>query len=357
MTASSRTGYGTVSALTLRISPPLTLTPVIGNCAPRHEARLFETKKEGENRGRWFYRCTQTGKSKCNFFLWEDRARARESGLTPSQKALADAEVVAPTPVTPKAPASSARRMTQKSLASYGWTRRKSNSDDSTDSGASDSEAAKTPARGKRKRDELEDESDKESFGSFGSEDESELLALADEAVEKPKTPAATRIVAGLPTPSTARTLFPGAAEGRGEKRQKTTDFDDLLATPSKQPSGAPSSDTATVQAPSPATTKTVSFSSQPNPTDAVMDILQPYALKPEDASAVRNLYEVEVRKRVGAEKGREAKTQRMEEQDAKIAKLQEEVAALRNRERVMQSQITQMKAKGMRLYQDFGMI
>ena len=87
------------------------------------------------------------------------------------------------------------------------------------------------------------------------------------------------------------------------------------------------------------------------------MDILQPYALKPEDASAVRNLYEVEVRKRVGAEKGREAKTQRMEEQDAKIAKLQEEVAALRNRERVMQSQITQMKAKGMRLYQDFGMI
>ncbi|KAK9313905.1 hypothetical protein V1524DRAFT_448443 [Lipomyces starkeyi] len=45
------------------------------NCNPRRQAALREVKKDGRNKGRYFYSCA-TGK--CNFFLWEDDARLRE---------------------------------------------------------------------------------------------------------------------------------------------------------------------------------------------------------------------------------------------------------------------------------------
>ncbi|KAK9433333.1 hypothetical protein V1505DRAFT_362379 [Lipomyces doorenjongii] len=45
------------------------------NCNPRRQAAHREVKKDGRNKGRFFYSCA-TGK--CNFFLWEDDARLRE---------------------------------------------------------------------------------------------------------------------------------------------------------------------------------------------------------------------------------------------------------------------------------------
>ena len=47
-----------------------------GNCKPRVEASHLKVNKENENHGRWFWRCR-----KCNFFLWDEDARAREGGL------------------------------------------------------------------------------------------------------------------------------------------------------------------------------------------------------------------------------------------------------------------------------------
>jgi hypothetical protein len=248
---------------------------------------------------------------------------------------------------TPK----SALRMTQRSLASYGYTKQRRDSGESDS--ASDSEGSVKgggAVKGKRKLDVFE-ESDSD-FGSLNSEDEEELAAMADETAEKlEKTPATTRVVAGLPTPSTTRTLFP-VAEERAAKRQRTLAFDDLPDTPSK-----PSTSSAS------ASTKTVSFSSPPeapsasNPVDTMLSILAPYNVAPGDADKLRNLLEVESRRRAGAEKSRDFKQKRTEQLDSRIAKLQEELAASKNKERVMHGQITEMRAKVMRHYQDFGNI
>lgn len=48
-----------------------------GSCIPRLPARHFQVKKEGPNKGRWFYTCQGTKESGCGFFLWEEDAIAR----------------------------------------------------------------------------------------------------------------------------------------------------------------------------------------------------------------------------------------------------------------------------------------
>lgn len=346
-----------VSSTYLLTFPPVVLmserlTHVTGNCHPRALARLFEVQKDGPNKGKKFYRCARPAKLKCEFFLWEEKARARESGLTPSDKAQAGDEVVARTPGPSKTP-----KMTQKSLANYGYTRQRRNSDEITTSSGSDSETEQTPSKGKRKLDVFAEDPDSDSFGSLDSEDEQELAAMADETAKNPTTPAATRVVAGLPTPSTTRTLFPGATEGRSEKRQKTMAFDDLPETPSKPSSGA-STATMAAKDPSFSSTKTVSFSPQPtsadDPIDAIMSILQPYSLSVTDTNDIRDRLLAEVRKKTGVEMARDGLRKQVQEKDAKIAKLQGEVAALKNKEEKQHRQITAMKAKTMRLYQDF---
>lgn len=216
----------------------------------------------------------------------------------------------------------------------------------------------KTPSKGKRKLDVFEEDSDKDSFGSFDPADEQDLAAMTDETAKNPKTPAATRMVAGIPTPSTTRTLFPGPTEGRSEKRQKTMAFEDLPETPSKRSSGTSFNSTSTVQNTSPATTKTVSFTSQPttvdDPIDAIMDILQPYSLSATDATDIRDRLLAQVRKKTGVELARDGLRKQAKEKDAKIAKLQEDVAALSNKEQQQHRQITAMRAKSLRLHQDF---
>ncbi|EME49950.1 hypothetical protein DOTSEDRAFT_31087 [Dothistroma septosporum NZE10] len=51
------------------------------NCTPRLPAEHFRVKKEGPNKGRWFYTCQQrqpTGARGCDFFLWDEEAKLRE---------------------------------------------------------------------------------------------------------------------------------------------------------------------------------------------------------------------------------------------------------------------------------------
>ncbi|KXT11525.1 hypothetical protein AC579_6583 [Pseudocercospora musae] len=51
------------------------------NCTPRMPAEHFKVKKEGKNKDRWFYTCQQPSESaqRCDFFLWNEDARLRES--------------------------------------------------------------------------------------------------------------------------------------------------------------------------------------------------------------------------------------------------------------------------------------
>jgi hypothetical protein len=51
---------------------------VQGNCLPRLPASHFLVRKEGANKGRWFYTCQEQKENGCGFFLWDDDAVGRE---------------------------------------------------------------------------------------------------------------------------------------------------------------------------------------------------------------------------------------------------------------------------------------
>ncbi|EGP92149.1 unnamed protein product [Zymoseptoria tritici ST99CH_3D1] len=49
------------------------------NCTPRLPAVRFQVKKEGANKGRFFYTCQETEPKRCDFFLWNEDAQPREA--------------------------------------------------------------------------------------------------------------------------------------------------------------------------------------------------------------------------------------------------------------------------------------
>ncbi|KAJ5930046.1 hypothetical protein N7466_005539 [Penicillium verhagenii] len=66
---------------------PRTIAPLNGlfkenawhcNCPARERAIRFQVKKEGPNKGRWFYTCQKLPNQRCKFFLWNEDAEVRE---------------------------------------------------------------------------------------------------------------------------------------------------------------------------------------------------------------------------------------------------------------------------------------
>lgn len=211
------------------------------------------------------------------------------------------------------------------------------------------------PTGSKRKRDALEDSGD-DSFGALDSDDEREMVALADTAGSRsktnPKTPTTSRnidTVTGLPTPSTTRTLFPDAAS-RSNKRHKTVSVEETPDTPSRAPTTTLST-TAPPSSPIPSSPST--NDAVHNPTDEVMALLRPHNLGASVLQSVRSVLATSVRRTRGLALGRDSARTAAREKDARIARLQERVAALENKDRMMNSQITNMKAGIMKLYQD----
>lgn len=50
----------------------------LGNCDPRLPAVHFQVRKEGRNKGKWFYTCQEKKEDGCGFFLWDENASVRE---------------------------------------------------------------------------------------------------------------------------------------------------------------------------------------------------------------------------------------------------------------------------------------
>ncbi|KAK9325297.1 hypothetical protein V1517DRAFT_190205 [Lipomyces orientalis] len=82
------------------------------DCPWNPPAAYREVKKEGRNKGRFFYGCA-TGK--CKFFLWEDDARPREGYARPTQAQVQQPALVNLSPVeathATRDPAQPQRRM------------------------------------------------------------------------------------------------------------------------------------------------------------------------------------------------------------------------------------------------------
>ncbi|KAF1348479.1 hypothetical protein BDV97DRAFT_353686 [Delphinella strobiligena] len=56
------------------------------NCTPRLPAEHFKVKKEGPNKGRYFYTCQNSEGRRCDFFLWDEDAKPREEAAVLSGK-------------------------------------------------------------------------------------------------------------------------------------------------------------------------------------------------------------------------------------------------------------------------------
>ncbi|KAK7421944.1 hypothetical protein QQX98_001938 [Neonectria punicea] len=346
------------------------------NCDPRKKLQLLETKKEGPNKGKLFYKCFD-----CNLFLWWDAARAREKSLTSPSTEAATAE-----PLPPKTPS-----LTQAPLTAYGYQVTPGtevnagagagagdglftdSGSDSDDLGLGNNRTAAAappmdtpcPPSSKRKRDVFEDDSDPDEFSDLESDEERQLAEMTDQSARKlqqqqqqqsrystPLNSSSTDIVSGLPTPSVARTLFPGPGPGPETKRPKQVTFDDAAppSTPAKlgRNSTTPATTPAPVHAPP---------SSPPNDgydvTDEVMGLLRDQGLSPQVLRAVQSTLATVARRTRGIVLGRDSARASVKVRDEKIASLQERVAALENRDKMHRTQITTFKANLMKMYED----
>ncbi|KAF4467088.1 dna topoisomerase 3-alpha [Fusarium albosuccineum] len=339
------------------------------NCEPRNRASLRETKKAGPNKGRFYWKCDD-----CSFFLWHDEAKARENAFKPT-------EIKPPT-------------FTQQSLVSYGYQvtpgRRLSNIDpvESTDSGEESepdtpmpksTEAAEpgpsrpttrpprgleTPSRGptKRRRDVFEEDEDE--FSDLGSDEERQMAVIADKSAEKAAaqrrryaTPTPSRsadVIAGLPTPSVSRTLFPGT----DSKRQKQVSFEDTPARHSAALSSTTiSTNTTPSRTPAGLGLQAVPTSSPSDNshdvTNEVMSLLRGQKIDSGVLLSVENILTTAARRTKGIILGRDSARASLKAKDEKLATLQERIAALENREKMLRSQMTNIKAGLMKMYDD----
>lgn len=209
----------------------------------------------------------------------------------------------------------------------------------------------------KRKRDAFEDD-----FVEMDSDEERQMLSMAErsakgkdkasqatpqDAFTTPTNPQSTDVTNGLPTPSVTRTLFQNG-ESRNSKRHKNVSFEEPPNTTSTTSSKTLTPGTAEPNTPS-SSPSTESYDA----TDEVMALLRPHKLDASVLSAVRGVLATSARRTKGIAMGRDSARAAVREKDARIAKLQERVAALENKDRVNHNQITNMKAGIMRLYQD----
>ncbi|PNY28424.1 Uncharacterized protein TCAP_01642 [Tolypocladium capitatum] len=353
------------------------------NMATVARAALRETKRDTPNKGRFFLACKTY--PFCDFFLWRDDAVLRETVLPPSTDATSTEELLPPRPKTPT--------FTQRPLTSFGILvhpdRRRSEGDGDTagraigspESGDGEDEepspiscggrtkmtgttftataiskasmGTPCPPPSKRKRGVFEDDE----FSDMGSDDERQLADIADKSVERSTrhtdafaTPAADRTMdaaTGFTTPSVARTLF----SGTDAKRQKTVTFEEPhplgLPTPAKTPAtkGRTTDHEATPSSSPPDAIHDV--------TDEVMALLRGQKLEGPVLRAVQELLATSARKAMGLAMGRESTRAALKLKDDKIARLQERVVALENKEQFHNSQLTNIKAQLMKMYED----
>ncbi|EXL00150.1 hypothetical protein FOQG_00434 [Fusarium oxysporum f. sp. raphani 54005] len=339
------------------------------NCEPRQKATLREVKKPGPNNGKLFWKCDD-----CNFFLWRDEAKVRESGLRASRRGSESSKSEPPP-------------MTQQSLVSYGYqvtpSRRQSDDDSasSTESGE-DSEAdtpmpksvrnrtqiadhsklpspptaaVETPSRGpsKRRRDVFEEDEDE--FSDIASDEERQMAAIADKSAEKaaqsrfttPTTTRSTDAISGMPTPSVSRTLFPTSES----KRQKQVSFEytPSMSSTTLSANTTPSKTPCRMQEPPASSPPETSY----DVTDEVMNLLRSQNIDKSVLSSVQSILETAARRTKGIVLGRDSARSSLKTKDDNIATMQERITALENRERMHRSQMTNIKAGLMKMYDD----
>ncbi|VUC27149.1 unnamed protein product [Clonostachys rosea] len=329
-----------------------------GNCKPRRrEASRRKVKKDSANKGSFYYTCILDSHP-CGFYLWENKAKDRAETTLQPEEAEEQLFLEKPKPET------------QKQLTSFFQvTPGRRPAEDGV-------RAMETPcpSTSKRKRDAFETDEDQESVYGMDSEEDEELIALADQTVSSsvkgkgkekavasqsratrrdpyvtPATPRTVDVLGGLPTPSVTRTLF----QSESNKRHKTVSFEESpeLQTPS-------TCTTATVAAPTPSSptqpaTPRTPGSAIPDVSEEVMPLLQEQNITPDALKSLREVLTKSARKTKGIAAGRDFLRSELSEKDNKIVRLQERVAAVENKNKLHNRQVTNIRAGIMKLYDE----
>jgi chaperonin cofactor prefoldin len=332
------------------------------DCDPRHKAALREVKKQGPNKGKFFWCCAVY--PFCPFFLWHCDAKPRQTGPV-------SASASRPVREAPKTPSSVQRKLTS---FGYSVSRRPPMSQadpveasaDSDGTGSEDEDISQValdaimepslsqPKSKKRKLDDIEDDDD-DFFDNLAPEEERELSALLEsrpakqsrilppESYATPETTRSVDIVDGLPTPSISRTLFPDSTA----KKHRTVSFEDPLPKVTASEETAESSATIANEPPT-----NVPVEAVYDVTQDVMNLLQEQNLKPAVLDSLRQLLETAARKNKGLTLGRESARAALEEKNQKISELQGRIVALENKYKALDGQYHRMKENIMRTYQ-----
>ncbi|KAK1240972.1 hypothetical protein MKX07_006405 [Trichoderma sp. CBMAI-0711] len=214
---------------------------------------------------------------------------------------------------------------------------------------------------------------------------EEEMLASSSKPVARTLFPHAQNSAAagveedilGTSSKPVARTLFP-QAQGRTAKRTKTVSFEEpepFPPTPSRASNvrGSQSSQGESSSQTSPRSSmenlptfpSSIMTATQLNEdddhggshdddvTEKVMGLLQTQSVEPSVLESVRKLLVTSARRTKGIAMGRDSARAAVKEKNTKIARLHERIAALEDKERVLNSQITHIKASLMKMYED----
>lgn len=236
----------------------------------------------------------------------------------------------------------------------------------------------------KRKYDAFEDDD----FDDIGSDEERQLADMTDRSVEKfirehaydysnqNEEGGEDDNLAGSSRP-VARTLFPQA---QSAKRQKAVSFEEPEPFPAAaggraaRANGSPPPPTSTLQTSPPSTmddsaaaAAAASSSSAATKqddeedkdgsggdiTEQVMGLLQTQSIEPAILQSVHDLLLMSARRTKGIAMGRDSARTAVNEKKMKIARLQERIAALEDKEQSLNGQITHIKASLMKMYED----
>ena len=281
------------------------LLTLIGNCKTRLPASHFQVKKEGPNRGKWFYTCQEPKGSGCGFFLWDDNAKGREAHAVLNNSRFENDDL--------RTPADAARD--KRTIEGHAAASNRFMAD-------------------LRKADEDE-------FGSWllSPEDEKKLVQAADTPrkavkLEHFSTPGSKRKrdEDTLPTPSTGANPFNTIRKDEEPitpaSRLKGGMWDGNEYSRNRSPSATPT--------PSRFRESTVtSEASQDRPqlnydiSDEVMDILKDQKIDEETTGKLRQTLNRHALKISGIAKGRDITRLALKAKDVKIAELQQRISAL----------------------------
>ncbi|KAH8175794.1 GRF zinc finger domain-containing protein [Sarocladium implicatum] len=361
------------------------------NCQPnRRPAVLREVTKDTPNKGKFFWACPIF--AGCNFFLFRDDARVRETGLKTTNPT--EEHDLPPRPKTPT--------QTQQKLTAFGvqvtpGKRRQSQGEEDSDhyqdaqeeqpqrkspraaesstmvrraypSSQEMAQALRTPESAKRQKHTKpapaigdDDSTDEFSDLADDSDDERQLMALADASAKKATASASvvtpqtgTRNIEGLPTPSSiSRNLFPS-----DRPRRKSVTFEPV--TPSRfdgddEEVFTDSNPSATITNSSTSTTTLSpnSPSSSSDPSTEILSLLTSQKLDQAALTSVRNLLTISSRRARGVEKSRDVLRDQLHRQKLRNAKLQDKISALEDKLKVRNRNMTDLKAGLRELYEE----